>query len=196
MTFIKVCGLRDDDAVRAAVHAGADAVGFVFADSVRRVTPEQASALVAQVPAPVRAIGVFKGQSVEEIIASAHAAGLREVQVHDLTTAEQVDRLHAAGLRVIRAVVAGPDTEELLGADELLVDGSTAGSGEQWDWDSVRPAAPSWILAGGLDAGNVTEALARTGASGVDVSSGVERSRGEKDPTMIEAFVATVRAAR
>lgn len=192
MTFIKVCGLRDAQSVDTAVRLGVDAIGFVFASSVRQISVPDATALIARI-AGAEPVGVFKGNPLEEIVAVAEATGLRTVQVHDLTGPEQVEQLHAAGVQVIRAVVAGDGSGDF-GADRLLVDGAVAGAGHTWDWSTVAAPAGEWILAGGLDADNVSDALAATGAWGVDVSSGVESVRGVKDPSLIEKFVEAVRA--
>ncbi|MDI9917403.1 phosphoribosylanthranilate isomerase [Rhodococcus sp. IEGM 1379] len=197
MTFIKVCGLRDADTVDLAVRLGVDAIGFVFAESVRKVDPALAADLIARVPASIRAVGVFLGNPLDQILDIARATGLKYVQIHDLDSAEQVQSLHDAGLLVIRAVVSGKvrDGYNLdLGEDELLIDGTDAGSGVPWDWaqQQSRPQG-HWILAGGLNPDNVRAALDATGAWGVDVSSGVESSRGVKNHVLIENFVAAVR---
>ena len=110
-----------------------------------------------------------------------------------------MQRLHDAGLTVIRAVVSSKvrDGYNLdLGEDELLIDGADAGSGVPWNWaqQQSRPHG-QWILAGGLSPDNVRDALDATGAWGVDVSSGVESSRGIKDHALIEKFVSAVRQA-
>ncbi|NMM84475.1 phosphoribosylanthranilate isomerase [Rhodococcus sp. SRB_17] len=198
MTFIKVCGLRDADTVDLAVRLGVDAIGFVFAESVRKVDPALAADLITRVPDGIRAVGVFLGNPLDQILDIARATGLKYVQVHDLDSAEQVQRLRDAGLLVIRAVVSGKvrDGYNLdLGEDELLIDGADAGSGVPWDWaqQQSRPQG-QWILAGGLNPDNVRDAVDATGAWGVDVSSGVESSRGVKDHALIENFVAAVRS--
>lgn len=198
MTFIKMCGLRDDATVDLAVELGVDAVGFVFADSPRRVSAAQAARLRQRVPATTLAVGVYVRIPLDEIVATAHAAHLDHVQVHDLRSADDVRRLHDAGLTVIRAVnTAGVATwSENFGADLLLVDGAVAGAGETWNWQD-RSALPSgrWILAGGLNPGNVARAVTTSGAWGVDVSSGIESRRGVKDPALMRAFAAAVRPA-
>lgn len=193
MTFIKVCGLRDEASVDLAAGLGVDAVGFVFAESVRRISPEDAAPLVERVTGHTVAVGVFKGSSVTEVIDVATTTGLRVVQVHDLRSADDVTRLRNAGLEVIHAVVAG-DLAGNFGADRLLVDGATAGAGVPWDWTEHHRPDGEWILAGGLHPGNVVTAIDSTGAWGVDVSSGVESSRGVKDAALIEQFVSAVRS--
>ncbi|MGW0177514.1 phosphoribosylanthranilate isomerase [Rhodococcus sp. NPDC003322] len=197
MTFIKMCGLRDEATVDLAVGLGVDAVGFVFADSPRKVTPEQAAQLRTRVPEGVLPVGVFVRMGLDEIVAAATAADLDHVQVHDLRSAADVSALHDAGLTVIRAVNTGgaEDLADDLGADLLLVDGAVAGAGVTWDWQD-RSALPSgrWILAGGLTPENVARAVTTSGAWGVDVSSGIESSRGVKDPALMSAFAAAVRS--
>ncbi|MFC9790445.1 phosphoribosylanthranilate isomerase [Rhodococcus sp. NPDC127528] len=197
MTFVKMCGLRDEATVDQAVRLGVDAIGFVFAASPRRVTPEQAALLRARIPDGVTAVGVFVGQSIEEIVDAATTAGIDTVQVHDLRSAAEVTALHEAGLTVIRAINTGggSDHSTSLGEDLLLVDGAVAGAGVTWDWQD-RSALPTgrWILAGGLTRENVGRAVASSGAWGVDVSSGIESSRGVKDPELMVAFAEAVRA--
>lgn len=198
MAFIKMCGLRNEATLDHAVGLGVDAVGFVLAESPRRVTPEQAAALRARVPAGVLAVGVYVRMPLDEIVATASAAGLDHVQVHDLRSADDVRVLHDAGLTVIRAVNSGgaDAVNADFGADLLLVDGAVAGAGVTWDWQD-RSALPTgrWILAGGLTPENVARAVTTSGAWGVDVSSGIESSRGVKDPALMTAFAAAVRSA-
>lgn len=196
MTFIKMCGLQDEATVDLAVELGVDAVGFVFADSPRQVTAERAAVLRTRVPAGTLAVGVYVKMSLDEIIATAQAANLEHVQVHDLRSASDVQALHEAGLTVIRAVnTGGADALSAdFGADLLLVDGAVAGAGKTWDWQD-RSALPSgrWILAGGLNPENVVKAITTSGAWGVDVSSGIEVGRGVKDPGLMRAFAQAVR---
>lgn len=196
MTFIKMCGLRDEATVDLAVELGVDAVGFVFADSPRKVSVEQAAQLRSRIPADVLAVGVFVKMSLDEIIATAKTATIDHVQVHDLRSADDVRVLRDAGLTVIRAVNTGGDEAlwDDYGADLLLVDGAVAGAGKTWDWQD-RSALPTgrWVLAGGLTPENVARAVATSGAWGVDVSSGIEASRGVKDPDAMRAFAAAAR---
>ena len=196
MTFIKMCGLRDEATVDRAVQLGVDAVGFVFARSPRQVTPEVAAQLRQRVPEGVLAIGVFTGIGIADIVSTARTAGIDVVQVHDLRSADEVAALHDAGLRVVRALNTGSsgDPATGFGEDLLLVDGAVAGAGVAWDWQD-RSLLPSgqWILAGGLDPDNVAHALDASAAWGVDVSSGIESSRGVKDPERMAAFVTAVR---
>lgn len=198
MTFIKMCGLRDEATVDLAVDLGVDAVGFVFADSPRRVSAAQAAKLRSRVPERTVAVGVYVKMSLDDIVATARAADLDHVQVHDLRSADDVRFLHDAGLTVICAVNngSGASVSEDLGADLLLVDGAVAGAGVTWDWQD-RSAVPRgrWILAGGLTPENVARAVETSGAWGVDVSSGIESGRGIKSPELMTAFADAVRKA-
>lgn len=217
-TRIKICGVRDVDAARAAVDAGADAIGLVFAPgSPRRVTREQAWRIVQALPAFVEPVGLFVDASAAEIRGVASEVGLRTVQLHGDEPPALVEAL--ASLRVIKALAFDPArADQALGpwraagaplsgilwdtpprADATL----TGGSGEAFDWKplaalqksgSLAGLAPL-ILAGGLNADNVGAAIALLRPHAVDVSSGVESSRGVKDASLIRAFCNAVRAA-
>jgi phosphoribosylanthranilate isomerase len=193
--FVKVCGLSTPESVRAAVDAGADAVGFVLTASPRVVSPSQVNALLADVPAGVAAVGVFRHEPVADAIAIARAAGLGWIQLHADLTAEDVTTVHDAGMKLVRAVTMAATADAFAdwGEDLLLVDAAVPGSGEAWDYASMVDVKElqdrNWLLAGGLDAGTVAHAAAASGAWGVDVSSGVEVSRGVKDLDKIRAFV-------
>ncbi|MEW1806429.1 phosphoribosylanthranilate isomerase [Arthrobacter sp. SLBN-53] len=199
--FVKVCGLSTPESVREAVDAGADAVGFVLTASPRVVSPSQAASLLAAVPADVSPIGVFRDEPVADAIAIARAAGLHWIQLHGTRSRGDVATVHDAGMKLVRAITMGAAQDEFedWGEDLLLIDAAVPGSGESWDYASVA-ALPvlqgrHWVLAGGLDAANVGAASAAAHAWGVDVSSGVEASRGVKDPAKIRAFVHAAKAA-
>lgn len=202
--FVKVCGLRTPETVDAAVDAGADAVGFVFAPgSVRLIDPDGAAPLVRRVPAHVETVGVFRNQPIDEVLRLARAAGVGTVQLHGDEPDEHFARAAAAGFRTIRALAAArytaagraSDTAAGHSGDErLLIDATVPGSGEPFDpADLPVPPAAFWLLAGGLRPDNVAELASAFGAPGVDVSSGVESAPGVKDPELIRAFL---RAAR
>lgn len=199
--FVKVCGLSTPESVREAVDAGADAVGFVLTASPRVVSPSQAASLLAAVPNGVSSIGVFRDEPVADAIAIARAAGLEWIQLHGTRSRTDVTTVHDAGMKLIRAISMGAAQDEFedWGEDLLLIDAAVPGSGESWDYASVA-ALPvlqgrNWLLAGGLDAGNVGQASAAAHAWGVDVSSGVEASRGVKDLAKVRAFVQAAKAA-
>ncbi|HEY1158777.1 MAG TPA: phosphoribosylanthranilate isomerase, partial [Arthrobacter sp.] len=140
-------------------------------------------------------IGVFRDEPVADAIAIARAAGLEWIQLHGSRSRADVETVHDAGMKLVRAITmgAGRDEFEDWGEDLLLIDAAVPGSGESWDYASVA-ALPvlqgrSWLLAGGLEPGNVGQASAAAHAWGVDVSSGVEASRGVKDLAKVRAFV-------
>ncbi|GAC1461719.1 MAG: phosphoribosylanthranilate isomerase [Pseudarthrobacter sp.] len=193
--FVKICGLSTPESVRVAVDAGADAVGFVLTASPRAVSPSQVSGLLADVPAGVTAVGVFRHEPVADALAIARSAGLEWIQLHGDITPENVKTVHDAGMKLIRAVTMAATADAFAdwGEDILLIDAAVPGSGETWDYASMVDVTElqgrSWLLAGGLHPGNVGEAAAAAGAWGVDVSSGVEASRGVKDLEKIAAFV-------
>ncbi|MFC9771057.1 MULTISPECIES: phosphoribosylanthranilate isomerase [unclassified Pseudarthrobacter] len=198
--FVKVCGLSTSESIREAVDAGADAVGFVLTASPRVVSPGQVATLLADVPANVSPIAVFRHEPVADAIAIARAAGLQWIQLHGERTRADVATVHDAGMKLVRAVTvgAGPNELEDWGEDLLLIDAAVPGSGESWDYASMADLpvlqGRQWLLAGGLDAGNVGEASVAAHAWGVDVSSGVEASRGVKDLAKIRAFVGAAKA--
>jgi phosphoribosylanthranilate isomerase len=193
--FVKVCGLSTPESVREAVAAGADAVGFVLTASPRVVTPSQVSTLLADVPEGVAAVGVFRHEPVADAIAIARSAGLEWIQLHGDLTREDVTTVHGAGMKLIRAVTMAATADAFAdwGEELLLIDAAVPGSGEAWDYASMVDVTAlqdrKWLLAGGLDPDTVAHATAASGAWGVDVSSGVEVSRGVKDLDKIRAFV-------
>ncbi|WP_457973501.1 phosphoribosylanthranilate isomerase [Arthrobacter sp. D1-17] len=197
--FVKVCGLSTPESIREATDAGADAVGFVLTASPRVVSPANVAQLLANVPGGVAAVGVFRHEPVADAVAIARAASLEWIQLHGERTRDDVKTAHDAGMKVIRAVTmdAAPDVFEDWGEDVLLVDAAVPGSGESWDYGSMRGkglGGRKWLLAGGLDSANVAAAARAAGAWGVDVSSGVEQSRGIKDLAKIRAFVTAAKS--
>ncbi|MGW0811330.1 phosphoribosylanthranilate isomerase [Nonomuraea sp. NPDC002799] len=192
--YVKICGLSEPEHVATAVEAGADAIGFVLTRSPRQVTPERAAELAALVPGHVLTVGVFRGEDPEAVRAAALVSGVRAIQLHGRHPHGDFTALKDLGRSLVRAVDATADLR--CGAydeDLLIVDAPHAGSGQPWDWAAVR-GRPSghWMLAGGLDPGNVTEAISAARPWGVDVSSGVETSPGVKDSSLIEAFLRAV----
>lgn len=204
-TRIKICGIRDEEALYAAIDAGADAVGFVFVQaSPRHVRPEQAFDLMGLLPPMVVGVGVFQDMSVDDFGDIEQICPVHHAQLHGSEDAETVED---CGPDVIKAVRFGSETFErdLVRWDEdenvaaILVDGPSAGSGEALDWAAVARATERvvkpLILAGGLTPANVAEAVRTVRPYAVDVSSGVERERGVKDLAKIEAFCDAVRRA-
>ena len=194
--FVKICGLRTADMVRAAVEAGADAVGFVLAESPRQVTPREAADLSTLVPPGVLRVAVLRHPDPEQwrIVVEQVRPDWIQTDAPDLA-----QFTFPAGVEVLPVYrdVPGLDSGLLAREDRALFEASASGSGDSPDWDRARELAlrTRLVLAGGLDPGNVGDAIRRVRPWGVDVSSGVEASRGIKDPVKIKAFIAAVRRA-
>jgi phosphoribosylanthranilate isomerase len=191
--LVKICGLTSPEAVEAAVESGADAVGFVFADSVRRIAPASAAALVTELPPGVVKVAVMRHPSQEDV-----DEVMEHLQPEFLQTdAEDFERIRLTGpcrpLPVFRAGGARPDRLPGL----LLFEGPLSGSGRVADWDEARTIAAETrlILAGGLRPDNVAGAMRLVRPYGLDVSSGVESAPGIKCPSLIREFVEAVRHA-
>lgn len=192
--FVKICGLTTPEAVAAAVAAGADAVGFVFADSVRQVEPGRAAQLAGNLPTGTAKVAVMLHPS------PAYWNTVRDVFKPDWL---QTDAGDFAALDVPDSIGRLPvyrdnvelDPEHIELPEHLLFEGKRSGQGEQADWDRAAAIArrSCVLLAGGLTPDNVTAAITRVHPWGVDVSSGVESSPGVKDPDKILAFVQAAR---
>ena len=217
MTWIKICGTTNLDDALASVEAGADALGFVFAPSPRRISPRDAAKMIAGLPAAVEKIGVFVNQSAELLLDTVRTAGLTGVQLHgeeDGKFARQL-REKCAEIRIIKTVSmreAGEGSGKALalatqpqsGFDALLLDsggnGKRGGTGIVFDWQQAAPLARllarkfRLIIAGGLAPENAGKALRLFQPWGLDVVSGVEQAPGKKDRAKLQAFVAAVRA--
>jgi phosphoribosylanthranilate isomerase len=189
--FVKICGLRSSEAVDAAVEAGADAIGFVFAESPRRIAPAQAAALAASLPPRVLCVGVFRHpqQADCDAVLAEFTPDYIQTDAEDLASLELPE-----GVR--RLPVYREGEYVTVRGERLLFEGQTSGAGRTADWRQAREIAArnELILAGGLDADNVADAIRAVQPWGIDVSSGVERSRGVKDPAKIRTFIARVRA--
>jgi phosphoribosylanthranilate isomerase len=192
--LIKICGLRDAATVEAAVAAGANAVGFVFAASPREVSVEQANAAAARVPDNVSRVAVMRHPT------PAAWEAVRDGFAPDVL---QTDAEDFAGLDVPHDIARWPVFREggaALGTDcvgAFVYEGPSSGAGETVNWEQAALLAEGrqMILAGGLDASNVAEAITRVRPWGIDVSSGVEFARGEKDVGRIREFISAARAA-
>lgn len=195
--WIKICGLRDAAAVGAAAEAGADALGFIFADSRRRVEPPEVRDWTKGLA--LERIGVFVDSSAPVIATVAETAGLTGVQAYDPAALLELRRLRP-DLRLLRAVSLLPaDPDPVLSPGEPVVLDSRhgeqlGGTGRLGDWERARRMASRVpvILAGGLGPENVWAALEAVRPWGVDVSSGVE-TEGRKDPVRIRRFIEEAR---
>ncbi len=207
MTEVKICGIRDPAAMDAVAEAGADWVGFVFfPPSPRSLTPVEAAALAARHPKGPKAVALLVDPTDQDVSRLLDVVPLAALQVHASAAraAEIQDRFSVPVWHAVGVDGADDLPQQAPGVSRLLLDrkpGADAalpgGNATAFDWSVLRDwqAPAPWVLAGGLDPGSVAEAVRRTGAPAVDVSSGVERSRGVKDPALIAAFVAAVRAA-
>ena len=207
---VKICGIRDAEALDAAVAAGADLVGFVFfPPSPRAVTPAQAGALSARhASGPVR-VGLFVDPTDDDLTAALAAVPLGLLQLHGEETPERAASIRARfGVPVMKALgIGAPADLDAADAfapvvDRFLFDAKPppggplpGGNAQPFEWRLMagRAIAKPWLLAGGLTPGNVAEAIRIAGAPGVDVSSGVESARGVKDPALIRAFIAAAK---
>jgi phosphoribosylanthranilate isomerase len=221
--WIKICANTSLADARLGADAGADALGFVFAPSPRRVTAEQAAAIVPHLPPTLEKIGVFVEAGFGEIAATVETAGLTGVQLHWDAARELPDRLRkrfGPKLRIVRVVHFDEAVHENASAvaqdaniDAILVDSrsesAVGGTGKIYDWDvasktlfqnakgrgDMKGGRPI-IAAGGLTPANVAEAIAALRPWGVDAVSGVEAEPGRKDAAKVRAFIANARAAQ
>lgn len=202
-TWIKFCGTTSLEDAQASVEAGADALGFIFAPSKRRISPEKAGEIVKRLPQNVARVGVFVNESAEQIRETIRQAGLTLVQLHGDESPEFVLALREQ-IGVIKTILVNGSLEDHFAlfcghrecADHILLD-SGSGSGKTFDWKSVRRRVDGHdvrlIVAGGLTPENVGLAIHALKPWGVDVVSGVEAEPGRKDPAKLKAFVAAVR---
>lgn len=213
--WIKICGNTSLADAQLAAEAGADAVGFIFAPSPRRVAPAQVAEIVHGLPAHLEKIGVFADAPIEDVISHVRACGLTGAQLHAGYPPEasaSLRREFGPDLRILRVVHYGPEASEQARAfacdpnmDAILVDSRTAtavgGTGVAFDWVTAAQTIfanchTRLIAAGGLHPGNVEEAIATLRPWGVDVASGVESAPGRKDPEKVRAFIAAAQAAQ
>ncbi len=198
--FVKICGITSEEDALLAVAMGADAVGFVFAPSPRQVTPVAAADVAKRLPPEILTVGVFRDEAPQRVVDIVGDAGLRAAQLHGHETAEQCRWVRQRVRFVIQGFPAGDpalDHSDDYGADAILIDSPTPGSGEVFDWSLAEgaPSARRVILAGGLTPANVGDAVARVRPWGVDVSTGVESAPGRKDARKVRDFVRNARAA-
>lgn len=201
---VKICGLTDEDQAVACAEMGADAVGLVFFPrSPRYVSDEQARRICRGLPSEVCAVGVFVNESYETILRRVEYIGLRGVQLHGDESPEMVRLLRAIGLVVLKTFFTNahpslarideyPATASLVEAAGGPLPG---GNALTWDWSVTRGLSRKMplVLAGGLNPGNVKEAIEGARPDAVDVSSGVEAHPGTKDLEKVRSFLAKVR---
>jgi phosphoribosylanthranilate isomerase len=213
-TRIKICGITREEDLRAAVSSGADALGFVFyPKSPRYVSPAQFASLAKGLPPYISSVALFVNASLDEVRAVVEAGPVSLLQFHGDETMEECAHIADAVKRpFVHAYRVKPDTRhtDLLECElayraaspwfsSLLLDAyvdAYGGAGKVFDWSLIpKELAPRVVLSGGLSVQNATDAVARVRPWAVDISSGVEASKGIKDARKIAAFIAAVRAA-
>jgi phosphoribosylanthranilate isomerase len=213
MTWVKICGITNLEDARAAVEAGADALGFVFyPNSPRYVDPKAARSIVAALPASIEKIGVFVDEAPQSLAGIARRVGLTGLQLHlDVSRIQQQPKSLVA-LRGVKQYVAlrvhgflGSEFPIPLGIalDGVVLDSGTllepGGTGRTFDWERSRALVgrikqlANVVVAGGLTPANVRSAMRILEPWGVDVASGVEALPGKKDPEKVRAFITAVR---
>jgi phosphoribosylanthranilate isomerase len=209
--WVKICGTTNLEDAQASVEAGADALGFVFAPSTRRISPRDAGKITAHIAPAIEKFGVFVNQSPEIIVDTVQKAGLTGVQLQgdeEPGVACELKEL-VPGLKAFKTIhmreaqIAEMDLKSMAAYDGLLFDSGTkenrGGTGVAFDWNSNAPMIRFLtrkfrvIIAGGLTPMNVGEALRLFKPAGVDVVSGVEREPGRKDHDKVRAFIAAVK---
>jgi phosphoribosylanthranilate isomerase len=213
--WIKICANTNLADASLAAQLGADALGFVFAPSPRRVVPEQVAAITPHLPASIEKIGVFDTTDPAEIVSAVRTAGLTGVQLHSNPISDLPATLAAElpGIRIIQTLHwEGPSqlAEQLAAVrpnpqiHAVLVDSRTAtasgGTGIAFDWDAARASLAALaplrlVVAGGLTPVNVSKAIATLDPWGIDVASGVESLPGRKDPARLADFIRNARQA-
>ncbi|HEX2054541.1 MAG TPA: phosphoribosylanthranilate isomerase [Actinomycetota bacterium] len=206
MTFIKICGITRLGDARAAVAAGANAVGFIFARSLRRVSAAEASAIAIHLHPAVNRIGVFVNTNQDRILDVVDQVGLDGVQLQGSETPEFVDRLKRTrpSLLVFKAI-RPQSAEDVTGASKYAADAIFLDPRDPDNpFEAATPIPRSWlngvsssrfVVAGGLSPENVGGLVSNLRPWGVDVSGGVESRPGKKDGARIRAFVRAVREA-
>ena len=200
---VKICGITSQTDASAAVEAGADALGFMFYElSSRYLAPEQAAPILASLPPFVSKVGVFVNASADTVRKIAAQCGLDTLQFHGDESPEFCKRF--APLKVIKAFrmqdANSLNSLEHFATDAWLLDSYSpnqiGGTGTTFNWElaaQAREAGRPVILAGGLNAENIAEAIHQVWPYAVDVSSGVESAPGRKDASLMRAFIAAVR---
>ncbi|HGH7173117.1 TPA: phosphoribosylanthranilate isomerase [Bacillus wiedmannii] len=194
---VKICGITDVETAKRACEYGADALGFVFAESKRKVTPELAKEIIQELPANVLKVGVFVNESVEVIQKIADECGLTHVQLHGDEENHQIIRLNIPSIKAL-GVTSESDMKnaQTYEADYILFDSPKeqfhGGNGKKFSWELLahmpKESREKTILAGGLNALNIEEAIRTIQPYMVDVSSGVE-TEGKKDLKKIKQFI-------
>lgn len=195
MTRVKICGITNLKDALAAVQCGVDALGFVFADSPRKIEPADAKKIIFEIPPFVTTVGVFVDAPAEQVWEIALSCRLDALQFHGNESPEYCRGFDKGVIKAFRVKDRSIiDEIARYHVDAYLLDSSSGGgTGKRFNWDLVREIEDRIILAGGLTPENVGEAIRRIRPYAVDISTGVERSPGKKDHHKIEEFIRNVR---
>ena len=198
--FVKICGITNEDDALLAVALGADAIGFVFAPSIRQVAVQKVYDITRRLPPEILTVGVFRDELPRRVIEMVQTSGVKAAQLHGHESPADVAAVSLHVRTVIKAVAAG--TIDATRAKDfetpmILVDAPEPGSGRVFDWKMAAelPEGLRIILAGGLTAENVASGISIVRPWGVDVSSGVETVPGRKDPILMKRFIENAKAA-
>lgn len=193
--LVKICGIKTSEAATVAAQAGADFIGFVFAESKRKITPDQAAVIAKTVPASVRKVGVFVNETVENMKKIAEQVGLDVIQLHGDEPPATIKQLPYQTIKAFSIDQVSADTIEAFPSDFYIIDSPIGeyrgGTGKTFDWDLATELGldlSKVILAGGLSPDNVQHAIKQVKPAGIDVSSGIETD-GKKDHQKIKQFI-------
>ncbi|WP_067726467.1 phosphoribosylanthranilate isomerase [Oceanobacillus damuensis] len=200
--LVKICGITTQEAADTAVEAGADFIGFLFAESKRKIAPEDAAAIAASIPASVKKVGVFVNESLENMKHTAEIVGLDVIQLHGDEPSEVAEQLPYEIIKAFPATEKALQNLKKYPCNYCLLDTpskkSRGGNGIAFDWsllDTLHLDRSKIILAGGLTPENVKDGISKVAPAGVDVSSGVETD-GKKDINKINRFIANAKHTR
>ena len=198
--FVKICGITNEDDALLAVALGADAIGFVFAPSVRQIAVQKVYDITRRLPPEILTVGVFRDEHPLRVIELVQASGVRAAQLHGHESPADVAAVALHVRTVIKGVPAGSidaTRADEFGTPMILVDAPNPGSGHVFDWTLAGevPEGLQVILAGGLNPDNVASGITAVRPWGVDVSSGIESAPGRKDPILMKRFIDSARAA-
>ena len=203
MVYAKVCGITTPREGTFAAESGADAIGLVFAESLRRISVEEAREITAALPEGILKVGVFVNAEPAEVLRIAREVGLDYAQLHGDESPEDVDAVREGGLKVMKALrVRGAESLGAIddyGADLFLLDAwsekAQGGTGERFDWGLAKSlkGRGNIVVSGGLGPENVREAVRLLEPYGVDASSSLEDAPGKKNDERVRRFVSAAK---
>jgi len=198
--FIKICGITNVEDALLATALGADAVGFVMAPSPRQLAASRVQEIVRRLPPGVLTVGVFCNETPQRVLDVVNRCGVKAAQLSGHESIADTRSVRDGVPVVIKAFPGGSGAlavADRYGADMVMVDSDTPGSGKVFDWSLAEdaPGGLRLIMAGGLNPDNVATAITKVRPWGVDVATGVELSPGRKDPERMRAFINAARQA-